>query len=128
MYWETRHFILWNCIMYAGYLYTNILGTKKWGNKYIPQLSPLIDPRNRQYVSFNTHWPIRACYWRLLPISRISYRRLIVYFLDPLQETIACSLDPFTGIIKQLKQLLWSWRRAATKFSAYVYFQPMYND
>ena len=35
-------------------------------------------------------------YRRLLPVSQICYRRLIAYFSNPLQETIASFLDPFT--------------------------------
>ena len=30
-----------------------------------------------------------------MPVFRIHYRRLIAYFSDPLQEIIACVLDPF---------------------------------
>ena len=31
-----------------------------------------------------------------MPVARIRYRRLIAYFSDPLQKTIACFWDPFT--------------------------------
>ena len=54
------------------------------------QSSSLTNLSNRQRVSCNTHRPIRACYRRLLPVFRTRYRKLISYFLDPLQETIAC--------------------------------------
>ena len=47
--------------------------------------SPVTDPR--------IGWPITG---DSLPVSLIRYRRLIAYFSDTLQETIACFSDPFT--------------------------------
>ena len=41
-----------------------------------------------------------------LPVSQIRYRRLIAYFLDPLQETIACFSDPFTLTISARSDIL----------------------
>ena len=40
-----------------------------------------------------------------LPVSWIRYRKLIAYFSDPLQETIACFLDPFTPTISALSAI-----------------------
>ena len=41
-----------------------------------------------------------------LPVSWIRYRRLIAYFSDPLQETIACCWDPFTLTISGKSAIL----------------------
>ena len=49
-----------------------------------------------------------------MPVSQMHYRRLIAYFLDPLQEPIACFWDPFTltisaySAISKLKGRVWS--------------------
>ena len=50
-------------------------------------LKPVTDPRNRQRVSCNRLSLIHKCYRRLIACFRIHYRRLVVSFLDPLQET-----------------------------------------
>ena len=41
-----------------------------------------------------------------MPVSQSRYRKLIAYFSDPLQETIACFSDPFTLISSALSDIL----------------------